>query len=131
MSSGTSLLSLLPFVQTGKPDAGLPTSHSLGELAQHFDALMQQATMAAPHVPSSEGDALVSTMIRSEDVVIEQSAQDLTQFAQIAPTMTMGEIVAEGARISWELTSVQLDLNVKMGVVESSKSAVETLMRNQ
>jgi type III secretion inner rod protein HrpB2 len=34
-------------------------------------------------------------------------------------------------RVTMEIASTQLDMEAKMGIVNSSKSAVETLMKNQ
>lgn len=45
--------------------------------------------------------------------------------------MNLNELNAGSIRLTYELAATQLDMEAKMGVVNSSKSSIETLMKNQ
>jgi type III secretion inner rod protein HrpB2 len=45
--------------------------------------------------------------------------------------MTLNEIAASSMQMQIETTSLQVDMSMKISVVESSKGALETLIKNQ
>lgn len=45
--------------------------------------------------------------------------------------MSLPEMTAAAMKTTLELATTQLDMQAKMGVVNSSKSSIETLMKNQ
>ncbi|QCP52301.1 type III secretion protein HrpB2 [Trinickia violacea] len=101
------------------------------QLADKFQSLMQKAPMAAPAAPPDDGTAVASKLVASQDAELQHTVNDALDLAQQAPTLTMNEMTAQTIHMTLELASTQLDLEAKMGVVDSSKSAIETLMKNQ
>lgn len=108
----------------GAPDA------SVQQLGDKFKAMMEQPRMAPP-AQTNEGMGLVGEMVMQQDAHLQQSVIDTVSMTQKAPFMSMQEMVAESNRLALEISTTQVDLEAKMGVVNSSKSAVETLMKNQ
>jgi type III secretion inner rod protein HrpB2 len=92
---------------------------------------MQKGQMSAPAMPQQDGTAVASKLVAAQDAELQHTVNDALQLAQQAPTMSMNEMSAGTIRMTLELASTQLDLEAKMGVVDSSKSAIETLMKNQ
>lgn len=101
------------------------------QLADKFQSLMQKAPMAAPAAPADDGTAVASKLVASQDAELQHTVNDALDLANQAPTLTMNEMTAQTIHMTLELASTQLDLEAKMGVVDSSKSAIETLMKNQ
>jgi type III secretion inner rod protein HrpB2 len=101
------------------------------QLADKFQSLMQKGQMAAPAAPADDGTAVASKLVASQDAELQHTVNDALDLAQQAPTLTMNEMTAQTIHMTLELASTQLDLEAKMGVVDSSKSAIETLMKNQ
>jgi type III secretion inner rod protein HrpB2 len=100
-------------------------------LADKFQSMMQQSPMSAPAVESPGGTPIASKLVAAQDAELQRTVNDVSQLAEAAPTLSTNEMSASAIRITLELTSTQLDLQAKMGVVDSSKSAIETLMKNQ
>ena len=61
----------------------------------------------------------------------DRGVTDAAEFMQQAPEMNLNELNAGSIRLTYELAATQLDMEAKMGVVNSSKSSIETLMKNQ
>jgi type III secretion inner rod protein HrpB2 len=101
------------------------------QLASKFQSLMEKSPMAPPAQPATTGETVASKLAASQDSELQQVRNDFTSFSDQAPTMSMNEMMADTMRLELELSGTQLDLQAKMGVVDSSKSAVETLMKDQ
>lgn len=101
------------------------------QLASKFQSMMEKPSMASPAQPSQDGTAVAQKLVASQDAELQQTVNDALSLAQQAPTLSMNEMSAGTIRMTLELASTQLDLEAKMGVVDSSKSAIETLMKNQ
>ncbi|MFM0594567.1 type III secretion protein HrpB2 [Paraburkholderia dilworthii] len=117
--------------QMSQSAAAGPAAQTSPELADKFQSLMQKGQMSAPATPQQDGTAVASKLVATQDAELQHTVNDALQLAQQAPTMTMNEMSAGTIRMTLELASTQLDLEAKMGVVDSSKSAIETLMKNQ
>lgn len=100
------------------------------QLGDKFKAMMDQPRMAAP-AQNNEGTGLVAAMAAQQDAQLQQSVNDTVSMMHNAPFMSMQEMTAATMRVTLEIASTQLDMEAKMGIVNSSKSAVETLMKNQ
>ena len=111
--------------------AAAPGAQAPTQLADKFQSLMQKSPMSAPATPQQDGTAVASKLVASQDAELQHTVNDALQLAEQAPNMTMNEMSAGTIRMTLELASTQLDLEAKMGVVDSSKSAIETLMKNQ
>jgi len=101
------------------------------DVVDRFQAAMQKARMAPPIESTGQGMTVVSQLLASQDSQLQHVVSDLHNFSSAAPTLSLGELSASTMKLTMELASAQLDLQGKMGVVDSSKSAVETLMKNQ
>jgi type III secretion inner rod protein HrpB2 len=86
--------------------------------------------MAAP--ANENGDmGVVAKMAAQQDAELQRSVNDVDTMMDRVPYMSIQEVTAESMRVSMEIAHTQIDMEAKMGVVNSSKSAVETLMKNQ
>ncbi|WP_114810512.1 type III secretion protein HrpB2 [Paraburkholderia kururiensis] len=104
---------------------------SLAQQGEKFSSMMKNHRMAKPEHADGENTNVVSKLVAAQDAEIQQSVNDVVQFSQQAPQMSMNEIMAATTKMTLEMASTQLDMEAKMGVVDSSKSAIETLMKNQ
>ncbi|MBI0330741.1 type III secretion protein HrpB2 [Burkholderia plantarii] len=110
-----------------KPEAasGSPSA------ADKFKALMEKPSMAPPHAEQSHSLEVASKLVAAQDAELQRSVTDAAEFMQRAPEMSLNEMNAGSIRLTYELASTQLDMEAKMGVVNASKSSIETLMKNQ
>jgi type III secretion inner rod protein HrpB2 len=110
-----------------KPGASDAATQQLGD---KFKAMMDKPRMAPPSNDES-GTSMIAAMAAQQDAHLQQSVNDTVTMMSQAPYMSMQEMTAATMRVTMEIASTQLDMEAKMGVVNSSKSAVETLMKNQ
>lgn len=110
-----------------KPGAADTATQQLGD---KFKAMMDKPKMAAPSNDNG-GTSMIAAMAAQQDSQLQQSVNDTVTMMNRAPYMSMQEMTAATMRVTMEIASTQLDMEAKMGVVNSSKSAVETLMKNQ
>ncbi|WP_118179575.1 type III secretion protein HrpB2 [Paraburkholderia phosphatilytica] len=102
------------------------------ELADRFQSLMQTAKLESP-APTTPGEGMetASQLLKEQDAQLERVSTDAQAFESSAPQMSMEEVSAAGMQLMMEMSTAQINLQAKMGVVESSKTSIETLMRNQ
>ncbi|MFP3247944.1 MAG: serine kinase, partial [Paraburkholderia sp.] len=74
---------------------------------------------------------LVSEVVRGEDTALQSVSNDMLFMLQNSSGMSMQQLTAATMAIQVESTNMQVDLQTKMAVVNSSKDALETLMKNQ
>jgi type III secretion inner rod protein HrpB2 len=122
---------VLPVTLDQVLNASRPVQQDSQVLAEKFQSLMRGATMSAPAVAGDDGTAVASRLVSTQDAELQHTVDDVLQLSGQAPAMSMNEVCAGTMRVTLELASTQLDLEAKMGVVDSSKSAIETLMKNQ
>jgi type III secretion inner rod protein HrpB2 len=112
-------------------ESGLHPSQTSSEVAAKFQSLMEDPFMAAPVGSENDGMSVMSKLIRTEDSQLQATVADMNDFTKRVPTLSFAEESAGAMQLMMELSNAQLNLQAKMGVVNSSKSAVETLMKNQ
>jgi len=95
---------------------GLASQPASDRLVDKFQDLMRQSRMEPPV---------------NKDTELQQSVTDAAALELRAPSLSANEMTAATIRMTLELASTQLDMEAKMGVVNSSKMAIETLMKNQ
>lgn len=98
--------------------------------AETFRALMARPSMAPP-VVSSDGLEAAANIVSAQDAALQAGVMDSVEFMRQAPTMNLNELNAGAIRLTFELAVMQFNMEAKMSVVHASKSAVETLMKNQ
>ncbi|MEW6343394.1 MAG: serine kinase [Pseudomonadota bacterium] len=99
--------------------------------AASFEAMMQNGVMG-PGAPNEDTTGtLVSEVVRGEDTALQSVSNDMLFMLQNSSGMSMQQLTAATMAIQVESTNMQVDLQTKMAVVNSSKDALETLMKNQ
>ena len=106
------------------------TDPSTQQLGDKFKSMMQNPNMEAPHDKSS-GMNVVSKLAAAQDAELQQSVNDALSLTQNAAGMSMQEMTAAGTKVVLEIAGTQLDMQAKMGVMNSSRSSLDTLMKNQ
>ncbi|MFP6560942.1 type III secretion protein HrpB2 [Paraburkholderia sp. B3] len=102
------------------------------ELADKFQSLMQNAQLEPPAAPAqSHGAETASQLLKEQDAQLDRVSSDVDAYEKAAPEMSLQEMSAAGTQLIMEMSTAQINLQAKMGVVESSKTSIETLMRNQ
>jgi type III secretion inner rod protein HrpB2 len=101
-----------------------------GGLAASFEALMHRPSMP-PAIGNEETAQTLSKMVLVQDDELQRAVADSVAITDAAPSMSMQELQAAGMRMSLELAGMQMDMQAKMAVVDSTKSAIETLMRQE
>ncbi len=87
--------------------------------------------MEPVHESQSTRLETVSRLAAAQDTEIQNSVNDIADVERRAPMLSLSEVNVETIRLTYEIASTQLDMEAKMSVVNSSKTAIETLMKNQ
>ncbi len=106
------------------------TDPSTQQLGDKFKSMMQSPRMEAPHDKSGDMN-VVSKLAAAQDAELQQSVNDALSLTQNAAGMSMQEMTAAGTKVVLEIAGTQLDMQAKMGVMNSSRSSLDTLMKNQ
>ena len=106
------------------------TDPSMQQLGDKFKSLMQNPRMEAPHEKGGDMN-VVAKLAASQDAELQQSVNDALSLTQNAAGMSMQEMTAAGTKVVLEIAGTQLDMQAKMGVMNSSRSSLDTLMKNQ
>lgn len=97
----------------------------------NFEQMMQRGVLAPPALHGSHAGSLASQLVLSEDEALQTVSNDALYMLNNANQMSLNEIAAASMQMQIETTSLQVDMSMKISVVESSKGALETLMKNQ
>ncbi|AIO70452.1 type III secretion protein HrpB2 [Burkholderia oklahomensis] len=100
-------------------------------LSEKFSALMRKAPMAPMQAPRSAALDTVSKLAAAQDMELQHSVNDIADALRRAPALNVSELNIETIRLTYEIAGTQLDMEAKMSIVNASKSAIETLMKNQ
>ncbi|MEM5405598.1 type III secretion protein HrpB2 [Paraburkholderia unamae] len=101
------------------------------ELASRFESMMQGAHLEAPAANTPSGMQTAAKVLATQDAELQRIPVDAQAFVQAAPTMSMQQLSASATTLMLNMSTAQVDLQAKMGVVQSTRSAIETLMKNQ
>ncbi|MFM0039064.1 hypothetical protein PQQ73_32705 [Paraburkholderia strydomiana] len=115
----------------GASGAALPPIHAAPHEVASFEQMMQRGVLAPPQPHGSHAGSLASQLVLSEDEALQTVSNDALYMLNNANQMTLNEIAASSMQMQIETTSLQVDMSMKISVVESSKGALETLMKNQ
>ncbi|KVE37990.1 hypothetical protein [Burkholderia sp. TSV86] len=111
-------------------DAQAPLDTPSSHLVERFRTLMQQAPMVTPE-PTEYNGTFVLKLAQLHDGQLQQVVNHINQLSHSIPYLTTKEVIANSAYMMKEIATVQANMSVKIAVVHSSKSALDTLMRNQ
>jgi type III secretion inner rod protein HrpB2 len=114
-------------------EAGGPTAPAQMAGADKFQALMSNPHLMPPASASGPDTGLrqVQEIAAKHDAAAEKVMGDMKTFSDNVSTMNTLEAIGESSKISLQLATVNFDFQAKMGIVDASKSAAETLMKNQ
>ncbi|WP_321816625.1 MULTISPECIES: serine kinase [unclassified Paraburkholderia] len=111
--------------------ASTPTS----ALAERFQALLEQepGAQASLSATSASGSRLdvVKQAVEDQAADYRQVPNDVLYMSQHLSALSMERLAAADMTIQLEIASLNADLQVKMATVQSTKDAVQTLMKNQ
>lgn len=113
-------------------DRAAAAPDALGGLSDRFQRLMMEhSTAPAPHGTEVGERSPVSHFIEAQEGVLRQTFDSVRAFSQEAPAMNPGELASRHIALSYQLSMVQVQFNAGVYVAQSSKSGLQTLMKNQ
>ncbi|WP_196493066.1 hypothetical protein [Burkholderia territorii] len=108
------------------PTAVSPTAQS----GDKFRTLMEHAVMAPPEDANGHLSR-ISKVVEAQDEQFQRTLADLGRLSGDVPGLSLTQITDRAIQTMFEVTSMEMNMQVKISLAESSKSAVETLMKNQ
>ncbi|KER67578.1 hypothetical protein HR51_32565 [Burkholderia cepacia] len=114
--------------------AHLPDVHLApvpAHVAGSFEAMMQRGVMGPSSGAGDSAGTMISALVRGEDAAFQYVSNDMLYMIHNVDSMSPGELTASAIQLQIEAASLQVDMQMKMSVVTSSKDAIETLMKNQ
>jgi type III secretion inner rod protein HrpB2 len=127
-------------------DAANPADAVSQSAAERFQTLMAQPTNSAQapaagapaglegvsHASGAQHEPnIVSRAVEEQADYYRQVPNDVLYLGQHLSSLSMDRLAAADMTIQLEIASLNADLQVKMATVQSSKDAVQTLMKNQ
>ncbi|CEJ45965.1 type III secretion protein HrpB2 [Xanthomonas citri pv. bilvae] len=100
-------------------------------LVNRFQALMQSSSPLPPAMQRVGNPSMMSRVVDVQNDSVRTIAEHIDAFSMQAPTMGLQEMAAQQIKLMNELTMVGFNLNVSVGVAQSGKNAVQTLVKNQ
>jgi type III secretion inner rod protein HrpB2 len=102
-----------------------------GQLGLRFDALMT-APMSLPDEGGAGGiNETAKAVLSQQNAELALVQGDVDLATKIAPSMNMQQLSVMSMQMAMEMAHEQFDMQVKMSLVNSSKSSAETLMKGQ
>jgi type III secretion inner rod protein HrpB2 len=118
-------------ITAGSPAAPAAPSPVSEDLAQKFQAMMAQTAPQAVGNSSSHTENVLSKAVAEQAEDYRRVPNDVLYMTQNMSSVSMDRLMAADMNIQLEIASMNADLQVKMAAVQSSKDAVQTLMKNQ
>lgn len=110
---------------SARPDA-------LNDLADRFTRMVQQQpTAPVPHDTEAGSRSMVSHFIEAQEGVMRQTFDKVRAFSLEAPAMNPSELASRQIELTYQLAMVQVQFNAGVYISQSSKSGLQTLMKNQ
>jgi type III secretion inner rod protein HrpB2 len=116
--------------QTAETVSGQPSQVEV----QKFQELMNAPTMVTPdntQNPPQEGWKDVSKVIETQDARYQDVINQISNFSTQTDPSNPTETLRRSGQLSVEIAEMNFDQQTKMALVSSSKSSIETLMKNQ
>jgi type III secretion inner rod protein HrpB2 len=115
----------------GVTEAGTDASAVPQQLVDKFQALLAQGSPHMAETNAVDNNNAVQKAVEDQASAYQQVPNDLLYMTQHMDTMSMQRVVAADMTVQLEVASLSADLQVKMAAVQSSKDAVQTLIKNQ
>jgi type III secretion inner rod protein HrpB2 len=122
---------LAPAALDATAAAAPAASADTARLGDKFGALMAHAPMAPPEQANSHLSSTVAKAVEAQDAQFQHAIADIGKLSADIPGLSMTEMTDRTIQMMFEMTSMQMNMQVKMSLAESSKSSVQTLMKNQ
>jgi type III secretion inner rod protein HrpB2 len=106
------------------------TAQAPQHLVDKFQAMLAQVE-PNPHAVHGAGQNIVTKAVEEQSDYYRQVPNDVLYMSQHMSSLSMERIAAADMTVQLEIASLNADLQVKMAAVQSSKDAVQTLMKNQ
>ncbi|MCF2134261.1 type III secretion protein SctI [Mycetohabitans sp. B7] len=101
------------------------------EAVSRFQALMQQADVAAPTTEPSGDMSALSKIVGTHDVQMEQVLNDVDALQHNMGSLSPGETAAASNLVMTRMASLNVETTVAMSFATSTKGSIETLLKNQ
>lgn len=115
-------------------DSAQPAGQAKSPMADSFGALMAELRQTPAHGVTGHGGhgpSMVSNLVQAGNSTVQSVMDKVHHLHETAGSMSFGELAATGAQLTMDTALVMFQLNAGMGMVQSSKSAVQTLFKNQ
>jgi type III secretion inner rod protein HrpB2 len=109
------------------PDANTVSQH----LVDKFQAMMAHPNDQVPQAHPTEHANIVADAIQQQADDYRQVPNDVLYMTQHMSSLSMEQLAAVNMTVQLEVAGLNADLQVKMAAVQSSKDAMQTLMKNQ
>lgn len=105
---------------------------ALDNLADRFSRMVQQQpTPQVPNETEAGSRSAVSHFIQAQEGVMRQTFDKVRSFSLQAPAMNPSELASRQIELTYQLAMVQVQFNAGVYISQSSKSGLQTLMKNQ
>lgn len=105
---------------------------ALGNLADRFSRMLQEQPSApVPNQTEAGSHSVVSHFLQAQEGVMRQTYDQVRSFSLQAPSMNPSELASRQIELSYQLAMVQVQFNAGVYISQSSKSGLQTLMKNQ
>ncbi len=101
------------------------------ELAEKFQAMLNETTPSTSVQSTGSHENLLTKAVEEQANDYRQVPNDVMYMSHHMSSLSMQRLAAADMTIQLEISSLSADLQVKMATVQSSKDAVQTLMKNQ
>jgi type III secretion inner rod protein HrpB2 len=112
------------------PDA-VQATQAPQHLVDKFQSMLAQVQPNPHALPGVEHPNIVTKAVAEQSEYYRQVPNDVLYMSQHMSSLSMERIAAADMTVQLEIASLNADLQVKMAAVQSSKDAVQTLMKNQ
>lgn len=101
------------------------------DLAEKFQAMLNESGQGVSVHTTGSHENLLTKAVEEQANDYRQVPNDVMYMTHHMSSLSMQRLAAADMTIQLEISSLSADLQVKMATVQSSKDAVQTLMKNQ
>jgi type III secretion inner rod protein HrpB2 len=116
--------------EVATPEAN-PSVQAPQHLVDKFQSMLAQVEPNPHALHAGEHTNIVTKAVEEQSDYYRQVPNDVLYMSQHMSSLSMERIAAADMTVQLEIASLNADLQVKMAAVQSSKDAVQTLMKNQ
>ena len=108
-------------------------SSDLQSLSERFDRLMDGDPVAQEHnkAHNNDKDTVATTFVGKGEAMMRETFQSMNDFMLDAPGLDHKELAMRHMQLSLQVALTQFQFNACVHVAQSSKTGIQTLMKNQ